>query len=771
MVSQVGGTRATLVRRFVKLISPESLGTVQREILRGYSRFFPAGAVCVNVMLGEEPWDIRPLVLLNGKVHIVRFSMTLEEQRAQSIATDLEGFSQIIRNGQRVQFLPGEGRFVVIRPFEATTLKEDLEKGVLSGSPALQEVVRSLISIVSDLSRRSLAHGHISPANISRVGSDLVLLDPILGALHHTSDIFLPPDSALGAVPKPGADLYSLGRLIKILLGDALSPRQSAVVEQLLSSSPRERPPLVEVAVAFGVQEGVALSEPARDINAPTGPSGRVVKPTTVHRAERVVAKAAQPIPANEIAKDGRANRNKLTTIGLAGVLGLCVCGYMLKTKRPELYYDIVSYVPFLVTDHSLEYEEGWASGERARMAIVGRAAVIRKEPAAINAVVNDLLSGSNPTGIKAALVRIALSDLWRDQLSSSDISTAVALGLDQLVPEGISKLPALESLHPALMLAVLGQPYESPQLRSIAKVPVAKLETLPEPFGPLFTQLRTMGVSEVGDPRVRGLARIACGDSKGAAYELYLGEEQAGEAVVAKIGLILPVVAGNPNTVSELYGVLQDRGGEVGLLLSWFDLLELPRWSSVPPIDRLRLLVGAQPQARLDDTQWSDLLSFPVSSVRAQAIKELKRAFPDPQGERLLLTLASPSITLKREETIALVSALKLPADKRQPFIGAWFNLQPSADAVLLLLLARSGASESDLFNLEAARYLRKASWKAPLEIVTLLAAHPEPLARAIAYGRLDPAVEAEKSVLLARKEVEKEPGCVKILQERLKG
>ena len=131
-------------------------------------------------------------------------------------------------------------------------------------------------------------------------------------------------------------------------------------------------------------------------------------------------------------------------------------------------------------------------------------------------------------------------------------------------------------------------------------------------------------------------------------------------------------------------------------------------------------------------------------------------------------LTLATPATGLKREETIALVSALKLPIDKRTPFIAAWFNLRPSPNAVVLLLLARTEVGDRDMFNLEGARYLRKSSWKAPLEILTLLAAHPEPLARAIAYGRLDPTKEADRTVLEARRASENDPGCRKVLDER---
>jgi hypothetical protein len=748
----------------VKLISPESLNEVQRGILQGYSRFLPAGAVCVNVIVGEEPWDVRPLVLLGGKVHVVRFSMTLQESRAREISGELEGFSVLFQNRQRVQYLQGEGRFMVTRPFENSTLKEELEKGVISGTPALQDIVRQLIFIVSDLSRRSVAHGHISPANISRLGGEVVLLDPVLGALHQTSDIFLAPETSSGVLPQQSADLYSLGRLIRILLGDTLTPRQTGIVEQLLLPSPRQRPPLVEVAVAFGAQEVTPSIEgegtPSRRVG------GRVVRPgVTPEPAVNPVKEVAVPSGSE------RPRNSRLVSLGAGAVLVGVVGMYALKSSRPELYYTLASRIPLLAPKHSLEYEQDWASRERARMAVVARAAVLRREPAAIETIVNDVQSGSNPEGVRASLLRVALSDMWQADLGTSDYGAALALALSSLVPDALSSLPTPESLHPGIILAVLGQPQEIPQMRAIAKLPVSTLGRLPEPFGSLFSQLEGMGIHELGDPRAKGLAQIVSGDSRAAAIGAYLGEDQDASQTLARLSLILPVLSANPVAVKELLGVLQDRGGEIASLLGWFDLVELAGWSRVPGIDRLRLVLGAELETRLDDTQWSDLLTFPFEQVRGKAIQTLKRVFPDGQGEKILLTLASPTSGLKREEIIALVSALKLPADKRTPFITAWFELRPSADAVLLLLLARAGAQGNDVFNLEAARYLRKASWKAPIEILTLLAAHSEPLARAIAYGRLDPVNEEDRRVLAGRKAIETDPGCRKVLDERLQG
>ena len=87
----------------------------------------------------------------------------------------------------------------------------------------------------------------------------------------------------------------------------------------------------------------------------------------------------------------------------------------------------------------------------------------------------------------------------------------------------------------------------------------------------------------------------------------------------------------------------------------------------------------------------------------------------------------------------------------------------------ILLLLLARSGYDSTDTFNLEAARYLRRNQWTATTEMLKLLAQHPEPLARTLAYTRLDPRDDAQKKILQERISAEKDQGLLKMVMGRL--
>lgn len=753
----------------MKLVSPEALNDLQRSILEGYARFFPAGAVCVNVMLGAEPWDIRPLLLTLGKVTLARFSMSLSEGGARSLATELEGFSVLSTSQQRAQLLPGEGRVMLLRPYFPDTVKDELERGEMSGFDERLVLVRALIKRVAELSRRSLTHGHICPSNIIREGSSVLLIDPVVGALHQTSDSYLAPETSLGKVPEPTADLYGLGRMIASLCGeDALSARQRALVEQLLLPSPRQRPPLEEVSLVFNAHEignrEVVFNKEGRGKSG----AGRVLKAASA---------AKQPSSSNDYmnvtARPPELSQNRTSNSVLTGLLvtcaGLFIAGWIIKDRNPALYFELASRLPILAAQHSAEYESEWASRDRGRMAVVGRAGVIRREPAAVNTIVNDLMAGANPDAVNGAVMRVAMADGWRDELGPNDKHAALVFALDGLVPEGRAQIYSLARLHPGVVLAILGKAQQNTIPSELLQLPVDTLVRLPVPFGELFAAAKAMGVQKLGDATAMGLAAIVTGGADAKAFESFIGRESQAAHILAKVSLIMPIISTNDAAASELLGVLGDQGGEVSTLAHWFEMSDVASWGSVKATDKIGLILGNLPQSRLTVAQLSDLLTFSLDKVRGEAALKLREVLPGQEGERLLLTLTIPTNGLTREQTVALISALALSPQARTPFIPAWFTLEPSPDAVVLILLSRAHSDANDLFNLEAARYLRRTTWSANHEILKLLAGHPEPLARVLAYGRLDPSVDSDRSILLERQSREKEESCLKVLKDRL--
>ncbi len=758
----------------MKLLSPESLPDAQREVLRDYSRFFPQGAVCVNVVVGDASWDVRPLLLLNGKVHIMRVSTRMDEGQARAFVSDFEGFSVLFSGSQRAQRMEGSGRFFVLRPFVSDTLQDLLEKGAIPTPDALHDVVVELVNLVSTLSKRNITHGHLCPSNIAIVDGKVTLLDPFFGAIHDTRDAYLAPESTRGSVPDPSADLFSLGRIIQSLIADSLSVQQSAIVEQLTLPSPRQRPSISEVGAAFGLGGVGAVSPSPTESRSERGRSG----------GGKLVRSAEQQASTSKQEEGGaRAlvseKSRSVQRIRPAVVVGVCISllavVFFVRAQYPALFNSVARFIPGAVPSHSIEFETAWASHERSQMLVVARAAVLNRDPAALNAITDDVLGGSNPDGVRSRLLRVALDESWREELSDADVRAAVIVALAQLFPDGLKHLPPLASLHPAVILAIASETQPRNASKELAAISVDVVAALPAPFGPLFSKLKESGVSSLGSPQGIGLAAIATGDARPQAFEGLLtpaSNEKPAQANFRARGLIvlvLPIVANNPAASKELLAAIRDQGGELASLAGWFEIEDLAKWSKVPSVEKIKLILGIFPEQALDVSKYADLLTYPLPAIRDQAAMKLKQGALAPSSDALLTTLASEANGLTREQTISLVAALQASAAMQPPFVAQWFALKPNPDTVVLILAARAYADSSDIFNLEAARYLRRTEWKAPVELLRLLASHPEPLARVLAYGKLDPSIPEQREILKQRLSSEKDEGCVKALTAKL--
>jgi len=747
----------------VKLLAPESLDEQQRETLRNYSRFFPRGAVCVNVAFGREEWDLRPLLLINGKVHLSRVSSRIDEALLRTVIADLEGFGVIFSSGQRVIEMMGEGRCLLVRPFVSETLQTMLEKGELAGSSARESMVRNLITLVVRLHRRNVAHGHISPSNITLDDEAITLIDPLLGSLNGTQDAFLAPESVAGSVPQASADLFSLGRVIKLLLGESLTDHQRAIVEQLLLASSRHRPPLVEVATAFDCAE--INSRQTDPIYGAPGP-GRLLK-----------AADTRPVSPIEVPLARQSSRSGTLSGKAPLVVAAVALGFVaLKLVSPPTYFSLVRRISNLTDQDSSDFDKEWGSRDPAQIAAVARAAVLEENPAAIEAITQDVIDGSNPKGVRTRLLRVALDQTWNSELRDIDLHAALVVALSELVPEGLKRLPPLADLHPAVIIAIAAETEPTKGNKELKSIPVSKVASLPEPFGPLFKQLSELGYTSLGSPQAIGLAAISTGDTRSKAFEALLSgdsespQSKGVERTAKLISITLPIVARNPSALSELLAALRAQGGELATRASWFEIEDIAGWSSTNPLDQIKIILGTLPTENLDMTKYVDLLSFPLASIREQSIAVLKQRFFHPSAERLLLALASDANQFSREQSVALVSAIQERDESRKKqFIQKWFELKPNPDTVLLVLLARAHLDTNDYFNWEAAGYLRRNSWKASFEVLKLLATHPIPSARVLAYGRLNPSVSAERDFLKQRLSAEKDPICLKGLMEQL--
>ena len=455
--------------------------------------------------------------------------------------------------------------------------------------------------------------------------------------------------------------------------------------------------------------------------------------------------------------------------------LALAAVLVVLERRFPNVYYELAYYVPILASQRNPELEVAWESGDRGRMLVVAREAILSKDPAAENAVINQVTSGSKLQYPQLEVVKRALDPLWRDELSRRDVRAALCIGLSSLVPEGLAEVPPLSSLHPAVQFAVAGvagarDPQSPPP--GLKGVPVSTLASLPDPIGPLFQTLEQSGVTALDSPQALGLAAIAAGIPSAAAVDGYLSGTTEVQVALARMALIYPIAQVHSGIADLVISHMRDSGGALSEALAWFDVEPVAKWSSVPAGIRLGITLGSVGYPGLDLSQYADLLKFPLPSVRVSAAKILTEKLFTANSANMFAFLSGEQNRLTRSQIVALLAALSLKTDAGASFVSTWFTtMHPDPSSVLLLLLSRSNLSNEDIFNLEAASFLRKVEWSATTDMLTLLAGHPEPLARSLAYARLDSTNPAEMRILQERLKLETDPNLKRSVELRVGG
>jgi hypothetical protein len=739
----------------MKLVSPDSLQGAEKLVFENIKSWFPPGAVCVNVMLGQDPWDLRPLLLINGKVALYRFSRPLGIDALNQLAAEMQGFVVIPGWELKVERKSGQERLLMTRPFFQKTLKDSLES--MPRGSRRHEMVASLINIVRELERRRLVHGHISPSNIAEAEGQLVLLDPRLGSLHHSNDSYLAPESVSGEEPKSSVDLFGLGCVIDEIMGDDATHQQRQVIDRLRLPSPRQRPAIDEVEREF-----------IRSLPAQSRDNLRVGRLINKQKRESSDEPATSGGSRSAQTRQPR-EMSTLTRYATIGLITLAISVFVVKNRAPRTYFDLFGSFPLLVSQHNQDYELAWASNEKAQMKAVSRAAVLDHDPAAQNTIIEDTLGGENRQGVNGQLIRVALNKSWAEDLSSTDKLAAITLGVQQILPDGIKELPPIENLHPGVILAIAGQTQPTKANKDLRALAIDRLIELPAPVGKVFEQLKATGTKSLGDPETIALAGMVSGNPPAATVDAYIGSDTSTPLALSRLAIVVPLLAANEGMATQLLGTLRDRGGELGQVLSWFDIDALGLWGKAKNSDKLVLLLAELPATPLTLQHYSDLLTFPLAPVRVQSAKKIAAGLVKGEPEQLFMVLAGEQNRLTRDQTVALLSALSLDPAKRIPFIASWFELKPSSDMVVLVLLARSNKDPSDLFNLEAARYLRKAQWNASTEMLQIMARHQEPLARSLAYAKLSTRDPAQKAILQKRVSEETDQGLLRALTTKL--
>ncbi len=758
-----------------KIISPDALNEFDKAVINGFiehvSRQAGSQGVLVGAIKGESDWDIRPLFLdkrpEGASLTIVRFTdpqLLSEEKTAAELRRT---FAVVGSDSSRFGVLckgEYEGKLWVRRYFYPHTLADvfSLEDPFTPPVP-LVSFVQGALGIVESLRSNGIVHGHICAENLAFRGGEAVLIDVGYSGFRPVSKSIFPslaPEVVGGGLPSPASDVFGLGQILKQVLGNAVLPQQAKVIDAMMDVDPGKRPSVEEVTGIFlsgskrGPSAGYGVSSKAsggrflgREVFTvtPSKPD-KVEPPRDIGVTETVVISKADMSAVFELAK--KKVEEKKATPDLASSWNYMWVGALVLILLVAFKFLPLGDFFRSSSERQEEYIVQWSSGQPVSMGEVAKAAVVDGDELAQGVIVADVLSGNTRGNIRPAVVKLAFDPRWESELSKDDRRIALMLATARLAPFDPSSLPPLSSAHPGVILAVIGDLPLGIEPSQFESIEVSKMAALPAPIGDSFKELDRMGIKDMGNVSARALCRIIAGDGSKPTVLAYMGEGTPEATFLSRILGLAGFIYSVPGLADSLYGLCEERNDIFARRVEWFDAEKIAMWDRVSKVDKISLVVGLLPGNQLTFEQYADLLRYPAATVRKETQKKLLIALPNRDLDGMLAFLGGGENQLSRLQVVSLLLSFKLEGDGAYAFLSRWFGSTPEPDpqTVLELLIERN---REDPFSVEAARYLVSKDWSASLVQIQRLVRHPEPMARALAYSRLDPSVPAEAALL----------------------
>lgn len=880
-----------------QVIGRDHLNAEQLAPLQRYIAAARAGqASCIGALVGFASWDVRPLLLENRELSILRFSdPTVADDQVRYRALR-ETASRLAPCSSRCGFLAG-GEFeaqiwIRRRFFVATALESKNSFPSRSASEQIEQLLR-LITTLMQFHRAGVVHGHLSLANISWDDAVPTIFDFGLAALSPVllqrldpvaPELKLAGQRGGGAVPTAASDNYCLGLILEMLRGGVAEADEQTLIDQLVETDPRHRPDLDTVERFYRDRRDALDSarpprgEPMSKIAGAVphvDPSPRQIQPTEPRRKEptqslstnlltapvprrdkpvaeppdadrstagasphekpsdpreeasrtprgasreknerrRETAAAAPPLherstrdrdsrsaaPRRNNREDpmqGRHGRRKRSPASQSEPIPV-------PEAQPAQRRSIVAWLPIVILLPLLsfywavgrhgenaspngggnivpdavqnsaprsDYESLWRSGQPSLMKEVVTAALQNEDPVARAAIVGAILKGAQPVNVRDELIRVAFDPRWEAQLSPNDRRIAIALAVTQFMPEALQGLPPLSTAHPAVIFAIMATTSIETPMAPLQEIKVQHLTGLPAPIGPAFGEFSKLPAATVGSANTRALAHILNGSTHETIVSKYFDNTADELATLRKLRILLPLLQRSDALERATYTTLFANSKIITRILRWFEDEPIGSWEKVAKRDKLALVSGILPDTQLTFEQYSDLLHFPNQRVASAAAERLDKGFFKGRAQGMLEFLSSSKNKLSRAQTVTVLATTPLKGDEAFDFLSRWFGSNPDPQSVLALLLTRNEGEKIDPFSFTAANYLSENTrWQADFATLRKLIAHSEPLARALAYARLDPRNAEQRKVLENMATSEPKPNLRELIQNRL--
>ncbi|MCB0333249.1 MAG: hypothetical protein KDD55_07095, partial [Bdellovibrionales bacterium] len=522
-----------------RMLSLEELSPVLRGSVQDLLSQTKESGVLVGAMLGARKWDVRPILLENSQLSIVRFAhpdCTLRDAYRYDVAAYFASLASHVSSSGIVH-----DQYWIRRPyFDRILIDEDLSRETISGI-ARPILLRRLLDAVGSLHAQKIFHGHLILSNLVLANDTLQLLDTGLRVLDKEMWRGLdgvPPELREGS-PSEQTDVYWMARLIEILAPDIFTGSHPNLCTSMLSAEPGKRPRLMEVSeVLFPdtrkkmhqIDTPSLLRNPSAQL-----PSGKILAPH-VERTKREAPKeqpkteareepvqkapaSSSPSPASvapsiKPTPPEKAEAQSMLPYLLFVLIGLCV--YLAYQNG---YFSSAAEFPSAVRP----YTSLWQAGSVEERHEVARAAVIDNVSEAQKAIVRTALSGKEVPLVANSFIQKAFSSKFGTRFSQDDVRTVLRIALAPMLSDENLSAPDLASLDPRIVLALIETLGLSAEQAWFPSYPTERFFELPNPAKGIFQSLAQRGEANLSSLLVHATAVLVADPSQQEAWRIVL--------------------------------------------------------------------------------------------------------------------------------------------------------------------------------------------------------------------------------------------------------
>lgn len=705
--------------------TPEMSAAVQRFIKGAELK-----GVITGALLGDAVWDVRPLILIDGQVQILRFL-------DPSLAFQSDNYSKhkaYLEKIKKIELIIAYGEFEeqawYLRRFYNSTLADSTDLPTLAS-------VNKIIDQLRQIHKIGLVHGHLSPHNIGLDQGEIILLDPgtcIFSGSSRISKQDLAPELQGGFQPSFATDIYGLGVILKYIFDSDKKNDFNSFLNSLINTDPARRPTIQ------WVQDSL---------------QGKF------HNRHQFGS-----VPVQNSTSIVTQNFNRHNFLFLILLSLLCLSLYIVISNK-------FVEEPVAAVEESIPVDNYWLSDQPSLMKKVAMAAIKDDSESARYVIVRNALQNKQFQGVLNHVIKVAFDPRWESTLTAEDRKVVFKIALGGLLTKEERATPFRRDLNPAVILALVSSVDVNTEGAEFSGFSVDYLTRLPSPIKEAFKKLSELGVKNMEEKPAKGLSHLLTGNLSNAAIEAYLlgfSSPKSSEEIVSLIKLIQPITDKFPLVKQNIFEILTTKDNDTKQLFKWFIDGELGVWETVSSEKRLDIIANSL-KDNFSTEQLCDLLAFPDKNISKNALLMLKNQKENADIAAFLDVVAGYATSMKRAELISLISIIKLGQDKNYPLIQKWFKSSPDPQMVANLLISRRKSSETDSFTFEASRYLSTNAGKLKFNINELkqLVAHPEPMVRAVAYSHLKPSVPEELLVLKSSVKVEPNARMRKDIEDRL--